>query len=149
MISAYRSFIRWIGAKSWLPPLVAPILHRLDRMLLRRGAQATPFPTLLLTTTGVRSGQAHDAPLWYLEDDGYVVIATNYGRHEPDWSHNLRARPDCRLAVDNTSVAARAEPIAGEDFDRLLQRFVEFYPPYQAYVHRAERNIPMWRLVPG
>lgn len=148
MIRAYRSFIKWIGSKRWLPAVVAPVLPRIDRALLHHGWQATPFPTLLLTTTGAHSGALHETPLWYVEDGGYVVIATNYGRREPDWSFNLRARPDCCVRIHDEVFDARAEAVSGASWDDCFERLVALYPPYRDYLARAGRDIPMWRLIP-
>ena len=146
---AYRTFARWIGDKRWFRPIARRILPRVDHALLRsRGWQATPFPTLLLTTTGHRSGEPHHAPLYYLKDDGFVVIASNYGHHEPDWSRNLSATPVCAIKVRGVSMPARAEPVHADRWHRHLDRFAELYPPYRDYVSRADRDIPMWRLVP-
>ena len=114
-----------------------------------RGWRATPFPTLLLTTTGHQSGDPHQSPLYFLEDEGYVVIASNSGHHEPDWSRNLSVRPICTVKVGRSVVVARAERVPADIWHRYLDRFAEFYPPYRDYVARAGREIPMWRLVPS
>lgn len=121
----------------------------MDAALLRlAGWRATPYATLLLTTTGARSGEKHRSPLYYLEDDGYVVIASNYGRHEPDWSRNLAAQPMCTVKVGRRTQAARAERVAKAEWPGYLDQFASFYPPYRDYVNRAGRTIPMWKLVP-
>lgn len=146
-MDAYRSLIRWIGDKPWFRGIARRGLPLIDKILLRRGWRATPFPTLLLTTTGHQSGHPHEAPLYYLEDDGFVVIASNYGNHEPDWSRNLSARPICTVMVGRTAVVARAERVPVDLWHRYLDRFAEFYPPYRDYVTRAGREIPMWKLV--
>lgn len=144
----YGSFVRWVGDKPWFRPVARGVLPKVDTVLLRWGWRATPFATLLLTCTGHQSGQDHHAPLYYLEDDGYVVIATNYGRAEPDWSRNLAAQPLSTVKVGRRTMASRAEPVSGEEWSHYLSRFAEFYPTYRDYVARAGRDIPMWRLVP-
>ncbi|NNC92909.1 MAG: nitroreductase family deazaflavin-dependent oxidoreductase [Acidimicrobiia bacterium] len=147
-MGAYRSLIRWIGDKPWFRWAARWVLPWIDKRLLSRGWRATPFPTLLLTTTGHQSGASHEAPLYYLEDEGFVVIASNYGNHEPDWSRNLVATPVCRVKVGTAEVAARAEAVGHDRWHHYLDRFASFYPPYRDYVQRAGRDIPMWRLVP-
>ena len=148
-MSAYQRFVGWVGDKPWFRPIARWILPPIDRVLLRVGGwRATPFPTLLLTTAGHRSGEAHHAPLYYLEDDGFVVIASNYGNHEPDWSRNLTATATCTVKVGRAEMAARAEQITDHRWSGYLDRFAEFYPPYRDYVARSGRDIPMWRLVP-
>jgi deazaflavin-dependent oxidoreductase (nitroreductase family) len=148
-MAAYRRFARWVGDKPWFRPISRWVLPYVDRLLLRLGGwRATPFPTLLLTTAGHRSGQSHQAPLYYLEDDGFIVIASNYGHHEPDWSRNLAVTAACTVRIGRSEMKARGERVSADRWDGYLDRFVEFYPPYRDYVARAGRSIPMWRLVP-
>lgn len=148
-MGAYANLVRRVGDKPWFRPVAREVLPRVDAALLRsRGWQATPFPTLLLITTGHQSGRSHEAPLYYLEDGGFVVIATNYGRHEPDWSRNLAASPLCSVKVRSSRVAAHAEMVPADRWHHYLERFAEFYPSYNDYVARAGREIPIWRLVP-
>jgi hypothetical protein len=55
-----------------------------------------PFPILLLTTTGARTGRSTTVPLGFAVDDSgrVFVMASKAGapRH-PAWFHNLRANP--------------------------------------------------------
>ena len=146
-MGAYRSFTRWIGAKPWVPSILAPALQRVDTALLHHGRHITPFPTLLLTTTGRHSGAEHESPLWFLRDGAdYAVIATNFGRREPDWSLNLRADASCRVRDGNDEFAALAVQAGDDDWAGLFDRFVGFYPVYREYGERAGRSIPIWRL---
>ena len=107
----------------------------------------TPFPTLLLTTIGRNSGRTVDTPLWYLEEGRKVaVIASNFGRHEPDWSRNLRANPTCTVKIRRKTTAYRARPAEGEAWDRYLEEFAEFYPTYRDYIVRSGREVRIWVL---
>ncbi len=58
-------------------------------------------PTLLLTTTGRKSGEPLTLPLIYGEADGaYVVIASKGGAPaHPAWYLNLDANPEVGLQV--------------------------------------------------
>ena len=51
-----------------------------------------PFPILLLTTTGARTGRRTTVPLGYATDDERVfVVASKAGAaKDPAWFHNLR-----------------------------------------------------------
>lgn len=148
-MGAYQSFARWVGDKAWVRPLARRVLPKVDTVLLRsNGWRATPFPTLLLTTIGHHSGGAHLTPLYYVEDDGFLVIASNYGGEEPHWSRNLRATPACTIKVGRLAMAAKAEPVSDDQWDEHLDAFADFYPPYRDHVARAEREIPIWKLKP-
>ena len=68
------------------------------------------LPTLLLTTTGRKSGEARVAPLIYGEaGDSYVVIGSKGGwPTHPHWYLNLDADPECELQVGSKNLSARA-----------------------------------------
>lgn len=81
-----------------------------------------PFPILLLTTTGARTGRPATVPLGFaVDDNGRVfVMASKAGapRH-PAWFHNLRANPSVTVELGDGSFRARAIVTAGEERDRL------------------------------
>lgn len=109
------------------------------------------LPTLLLTTTGRKSGEPRSLPLIYGEAGGsYVVIASKGGMpSHPVWFLNLEANPDCELMVGARHVRARARVAEGEERERLWKQLAEIYPPYDAYQERAgDRVIPVVVLDP-
>ena len=57
--------------------------------------------TLLLTTTGRRSGQPRTTPLIYGKDgDRYVIVASRGGAPtHPGWYENLSAQPEVHVQV--------------------------------------------------
>jgi deazaflavin-dependent oxidoreductase (nitroreductase family) len=110
-----------------------------------------PLPTLLLTTTGRKSGEPRPAPLLYGEvGESYVIIASKAGLPtHPAWYLNLEANPDCELMVGPKSVSARARVAEGEERERLWEQMAEMYPPYREYQERAgARTIPVVVLDP-
>ncbi len=71
--------------------------------------------TLLLSTTGRKSGETLTIPLIFGEnDDAYVVIASKGGapRH-PAWYHNLMADPNVSVQVKADRFEARARIAEG------------------------------------
>jgi deazaflavin-dependent oxidoreductase (nitroreductase family) len=109
------------------------------------------LPTLLLTTTGRKSGEPRALPLIYGEaGDAYVVIASKGGMPtHPLWYRNLEAHPDCELDVGAKRVSARARTAVGEERERLWKQMAGIYPPYDAYQKNAdERTIPVVVLDP-
>jgi len=110
-----------------------------------------PVPTLLLTTTGRKSGQPRAAPLIYGEAGGsYVVIASKGGMPtHPLWYLNLEANPECELMVGAKAVSARARVAEGAERERLWRQMAKLYPPYDQYQERAgARTIPVVVLDP-
>ena len=81
-----------------------------------------PFPILLLTTTGARTGRSTTVPLAFAVDDSgrVFVMASKAGapRH-PAWFHNLRANPSVTVELGDRSFQARAVVTEGEERDRL------------------------------
>ncbi len=81
-----------------------------------------PFPILLLTTTGARTGRSATVPLGFAVDDSsrVFVVASKAGRpRHPAWFHNLRAHPSVTVELGDRSFPARAVVTAGEERDRL------------------------------
>lgn len=81
-----------------------------------------PFPILLLTTTGARTGQPVTVPLGFAADDNgrvFVVASKAGSPSHPAWFHNLRANPAVTVELGDRSFKARAVVTAGEERDRL------------------------------
>jgi F420H(2)-dependent quinone reductase len=76
-------------------------------------------PTLLLRTTGRRTGLPRTTGLTYARDgDDYLVVASNGGRPEPPtWLGNLRAQPDCEIQVGRRRQRAIARSTLPDDPD--------------------------------
>ncbi|NRA01560.1 MAG: nitroreductase family deazaflavin-dependent oxidoreductase [Myxococcales bacterium] len=102
-------------------------------------------PTLLLTTTGRRSGNTLTLPLIYGETEGgYLVIASKGGfPTHPAWYHNLVANPGVELQVVADRFKARAGTAEGAERTRLWDQMVALYAPYSEYQARTEREIPV------
>jgi F420H(2)-dependent quinone reductase len=119
----------------------------------RIGHRMIGVPTLMLRTTGRRSGQTRTNSLVYAPDgDSYLVVPSNGGADRaPGWLHNLRAQPDVEVQVGRerqpaiATVVERGEP----DFDRLWAAVNENnkgrYDQYQA---GTSRQIPVVVLNP-
>ena len=109
-----------------------------------------PLPTLLLTTTGRKSGEPRALPLLYgVVGDSYAVIASKGGMSShPLWYLNLEARPECELMVGAKAVSARARVAEGEERERIWAQMAEVYPPYLGYQKATERKIPVVVLDP-
>ena len=109
------------------------------------------LPTLLLITTGRKTGEPRALPLIYGEaGNSYVVIASKGGMPtHPLWFDNLDANPHCELMVGAKPVKARARIAEGEERARLWKQMVAIYPPYEAYQKSATtRVIPVVVLDP-
>ena len=101
--------------------------------------------TLLLTTTGRRSGEKRTMPLIYQPDgDRYVVVASKGGwRDHPGWYYNLAENPDVELQVRGDRFRGRASTAQGEERERLWKLLTETWPAYDRYQEKTEREIPV------
>ena len=78
-------------------------------------------PSLLLTTTGRKSGERYVFPLFYGETgDGYFVVASKGGAPEhPGWYRNLEAHPAVELQVGTRTLKAHARTATGPGVQRM------------------------------
>ena len=109
------------------------------------------IPTLLLTTTGRKSGEALTLPLIYGSSGGsYVVIASKGGAPaHPAWYLNLQANPEVGVQVKAQRFNARARTATGAERATLWKKLVEIYRPYEKYqVFAGDREIPVVVLDP-
>jgi deazaflavin-dependent oxidoreductase (nitroreductase family) len=102
-------------------------------------------PTLLLTTTGQRSGQSYTTPLIYgQEGDRYVIVASRGGAPQhPQWYRNLVAQPDVGVQVLADRFRARARTASPEEKPDLWKLMTGIWPAYDEYQARTTREIPV------
>ena len=101
--------------------------------------------TLLLTTTGRKSGEKHTSPLIYRQHgDAYTVIASKGGSDEPpQWYRNIQADPEVEVQVRGDRFTARARTATPEEKPALWQAMAETWPSYDDYQRKTERVIPV------
>ena len=106
--------------------------------------------TVLLTTTGRRSGREHTTAIWaYPDGDALVLVGSNGGRGTtPGWVLNLRAHPLATVQIQREMRRMRAREAGAEEYDRLWRLVVAAYPGYAAYRLWVRRAIPVIILEP-
>lgn len=102
-------------------------------------------PTLLLTTTGRRTGNRYRTALIYGRDgDDYVVVGSKGGSHRhPAWFLNLRANPRVDVQVGPEKFPAVARVAEGAERKRLWVMMNRIWPSYESYQQRTTREIPV------
>jgi deazaflavin-dependent oxidoreductase (nitroreductase family) len=102
-------------------------------------------PTLLLTTTGRRSGEPRTTPLIYgRSGDDYLVVASQGGADEPpSWYVNLKANPEVEVQVLADRFRARARDATAEEKPEMWREMVSHWPAYDAYQEKTSREIPV------
>ena len=111
-------------------------------------------PTLLLRSTGRRSGERRCNALVYAMDGAdYVLVASNGGAdRSPGWLFNVRDQPEVEVQVARNVFAgtARVLEAGDEDYNRLWRLVNEKnHGRYDAYQAGTERAIPLVLVSPG
>ncbi|MCU1462148.1 MAG: ddn 2 [Acidimicrobiales bacterium] len=133
-----KALQRWVKIHIWVYRRTGGrVLYKMRKM-----------PTVLLTTTGRKSGRRHTVPLPYLRDgDAPVVVGSFAGndRH-PAWVLNLQADPKVTVQDRSDVYPARAEVLTGADRAAVWERLVGQSPWYAQYQKQTTREIPLVRL---
>lgn len=106
--------------------------------------------TLLLTTTGRRTGEPRTSALIFGQDgEDRIVIASMGGAPmHPQWYLNLVANPEVEIQVKGDVIPAIARTATPQEKPRLWQLMVAAWPNYDTYQTRTERDIPVVVLSP-
>jgi deazaflavin-dependent oxidoreductase (nitroreductase family) len=101
--------------------------------------------TLLLTTTGRRSGERREHALIYgRHGDDYLVVASKGGAPQhPAWYLNLQADPSVELQVGDDRFAATARTAKPEEKPELWRIMTAEWPAYDEYQTKTDRDIPV------
>ncbi len=121
------------------------------KKMTQPGRPELTVPSLLLTTTGRKSGERYIFPLFYGKvGDAYLVIASKGGAPKhPSWYLNILANPDVEVQAGTTKIKARARTATGAERAGLWEKALEFWPPYADYQKKTEREIPVVVLEPA
>ncbi|MFB4312332.1 nitroreductase family deazaflavin-dependent oxidoreductase [Actinomadura sp. GTD37] len=101
--------------------------------------------TLLLTTTGRKTGKERTTPLIYQpEGDAYLVVASKGGADEPPlWYQNLQANPEVKVQVKGDRFTARARTAKPAEKPPLWRKMAAVWPDYDEYQKQTSREIPV------
>lgn len=132
---------------------------RVHEMLYKRtdgriGHRMIGVPTLLLRTTGRRSGATRTNGLVYARDGAdYLVVASKGGADQaPAWLHNLRAHPEVEIQIGRERQKARCRVVepSDPDYERLWKIVNENNGDrYTAYQKKTARPIPVVVIKPA
>ena len=146
-LSRTRAF-RAVGPKA-LPPFER-LLTRLSGGKLQ--VSGLLVPSLMLYTTGARSGRQSESPLMYTPDGhGRALVAgTSFAREKhPAWTYNLLANPDAVITVKGRRLFVRAT-LVDDDREReaAWHRIEQQWPGYRGYERDSGRRVRIFRLQP-
>lgn len=107
-------------------------------------------PTLLLTTTGRRTGEPRTIAIIFARDgDDYVLVASYGGAPKhPAWYLNLQADPEAEIQVKGERIPVVARTASDVEKPRLWKLAADQWPNYDVYQTRTDRVIPVVVLTP-
>lgn len=114
------------------------------------GHRLGPVTTMLLTTTGRKTGLPRITPITYFRDgDNYVLVASNYGSvSDPIWLLNLRAHSEATVQVGPRTMRVQTHVANAEEKQRLWPMAVHYQKMYADYQRKTPRDIPLVVLQP-
>lgn len=148
---------RRLASAPWFARIGPKIVPPLDRALhrLSGGRILLPqivLPSIVLTTTGQRSGLPRQAPLICLpEADGsFVVVGSNFGRDShPAWTGNLLHSPAAEVSYHGRRIPVTARLLDDAERAEVWPRLIRIWSVYDTYVERADRQLRVFRLTPS
>jgi F420H(2)-dependent quinone reductase len=120
----------------------------------RVGHRMVGVPTLLLRSTGRRSGAIRTNALVYARDGAdYLVVASKGGADTPPaWLHNVRAKPEVEIQVgrERQGGVARIVEASDPDYARLWKLVNQNNKDrFAGYQRNTSRPIPVVAVTPA
>ncbi|WP_051138827.1 nitroreductase family deazaflavin-dependent oxidoreductase [Agromyces italicus] len=134
-------------------PRVLPTIEGIVTALSggRMQLSALLVPSLVLHTTGAKSGAPRETALMYTPDgEGRAIVAgTSFARdRHPAWTYNLLATPDAVITVRGRRLGVRASLIGDEGRDAAWARIEAQWPGYRGYERESGRVVRLFLLQP-
>jgi deazaflavin-dependent oxidoreductase (nitroreductase family) len=109
------------------------------------GTETWGMPSLILTTTGRRTGKPYSTPLYFGEHSGRYILVGSFGGStaHPDWYLNLLDDPRVQVQIRAECFDARARPATADERPELWAFMAALYPNYDLYQSETEREIPV------
>ena len=106
--------------------------------------------TLVLATTGRRTGQPRRTCLIYgRSGEEFVVVASKGGADEdPAWFTNLLANPSVGVQAGTHRFTAHARVASPAEREHLWTQMAQIFPLYDDYAQKTDRTIPIVLLTP-
>ena len=140
----------WIGLN--VVGRIDPVVMRLSNGRLY-ASRALGLLTILLTTTGGKSGRPREVALLAFEDgpDLFVIASRGGNARHPGWYHNLKRDPRATVVWRGRKETRIAHEAESPERERLWHLAMGAYPTYDRYQERAgRRRIPVVVLtLPG
>lgn len=111
----------------------------------------TPYPVVVITSVGSRSGHLRKNPVMRVEHEGrYLAVASKGGApDDPAWAENFRDHPEVELQDGADKHAYTTRLLDGAEREEWWQRAVDTWSTYAEYATKTDREIPLFLLERG
>lgn len=155
MIRLFVPFFQWFAGTDWFMRVAPRVMPKFDRVLCRlarsKPLSGGPLPTLVLTSTGAKTGLPRSTPLACRpEPDGaLLVVGSNFGQdRHPAWSANLIKTPEARVGFGGREFEVTAVLLTGGERAAVWPGLIEQWPLYDRYTAKSGRQLRVFRLIP-
>jgi deazaflavin-dependent oxidoreductase (nitroreductase family) len=107
-------------------------------------------PTLLLGTTGRKSGEERISPVNFMEDgEDLFVVGSEAGLDKhPHWALNLDKTPRGWVQVKDRKWAVTARKVTGAERAECWPRLTEYFPLWGHFQKYCDREFSVFLLTP-
>jgi len=153
----WRKRVYWLPATQIGSWVFSRILHIFDKIIFKlTGGKQTAIsavaglPSIMLTSTGAKSGEQRTTPLVGIPDGAnYIVIASNFGKkNHPGWYYNILANPKITVTMNGQSTPCTARQVYDNEKKQCWDKAIKIYPGYNSYQQRTGREIAVFVLEP-
>ena len=104
------------------------------------------MPIVLVKMKGARSGKTRVIPLMHVpHEKGVILVASQGGAPKnPVWYHNLVKYPEVEITQGGNTRKLTARQVSDDEKAELWPTCLEYYPPFEQYQNRTDRNIPVF-----
>ena len=108
----------------------------------------TPYPIVVITSVGSKSGNLRKNPVMRVERDGaYLAVASKGGAPEnPEWYYNFVAHPEVELQDKAEKHTYSVRLLEGDERVDWWEHAVATWSTYASYQEKTEREIPIFLL---
>jgi deazaflavin-dependent oxidoreductase (nitroreductase family) len=108
-------------------------------------------PSLVLVTTGAKSGLERESPLMFCPEPAgrMLVTGSNFAKdRHPAWTANLLANPDAAVRLRGRTIPVHASLIADDEREAVWRYIERQWPGYRGYERASGRELRIFRLTP-
>jgi deazaflavin-dependent oxidoreductase (nitroreductase family) len=112
------------------------------------GGQFEGAHMILVHNFGAKSGTERVSPMVYFPDgDRFLIVASAAGSPKnPDWYHNLKARPEVTVEVGTETIPVVVEELPPAERDEKWAEITAVAPGFAEYQKKTSRTIPVLAL---